>query len=73
MVVAFFAAGGQTNGFSQFKVDSVCLPTFPHCGSFSIAPHRPLPHAKLNGTKPEIGTCRGNKKATAIFNFLDYR
>jgi len=32
----------------------------PHCGSFSMGPCRPLPYAKLNGTNPEIGTCRGN-------------
>ena len=56
----FFAAGVQTNGFSQFNVDSICLPMFPHCGSFSIGPCRPLPYAKLSGTNPEIGTCRGN-------------
>jgi len=31
-----FAVCGQTNGFSQFKVDSICLPMFPHCGSFTI-------------------------------------
>jgi len=47
----FFPAGAQTNGFSQFKVDSICLRTFPHCGSFIIAAaRRPLPHAKLSGT-----------------------
>ena len=56
----FFAAGGQTQWFSQFKVDSMCLPMFPHCGSFGIGPRRPLPYAKLSGTNPEIGTCRGN-------------
>ena len=43
----FFAVGGQTNGFSQFKVDSICFPMFSHCGSFGIGPLRPLPHAKL--------------------------
>jgi len=31
-----FAAGCQTNEFSQLKVDSICLPMFPHCGPFSI-------------------------------------
>ena len=31
-----FATGGQTNGFSQFKVDSICLLMFLHCGAFSI-------------------------------------
>jgi len=33
---------------------------FPHCGSFSIGPCRPLPHAKLRGINLKIGTCRGN-------------
>jgi len=56
----FFAAGGQTNGFSQFKADSIFLPMFPHCGSFSIGPLRPLPHAKLSSTNLKIGTCRVN-------------
>ena len=50
------AAGGQTNRFSEFKVDSICLPMFPHCGSFSIT-RRPLPYAKLSGTNREIDTC----------------
>jgi len=27
---------GQTNKFLQSKVNSVCLPMFSHCGSFSI-------------------------------------
>ena len=27
---------------------------------FSIGPRRPLPYAKLSGTNPKIGTCRGN-------------
>jgi len=58
--LVFFAVGGQTNGFSQFKVDSICFPTFSHCGSFSIGPLRPLPHAKLSGTNLKIGTCRVN-------------
>ena len=56
----FFAVRGQTNGLSQFKVDSICLSMLPHCGSFSIRPCGPLPYAKLSGTNPEIGTCRGN-------------
>jgi len=47
------AGGGQTNEFSQFKVNSICLPMFLHCGSFG----RPLPHAKLIGTNLETGTC----------------
>ena len=42
------------------QVDSICLPIFLHCGSFSIGPCRPLPYAKLSGTNSEIGTCRGN-------------
>jgi len=46
----FFAAGGQANGFSQFKVDSIQLPMFQHYDSFSIGLRRPLPHAKLSGT-----------------------
>ena len=54
----FFAVCGQTNGFSQFKVDSICLPMFPHCGSFTIRPHRLLPLAKLSGTNLKISTCR---------------
>ena len=54
----FFAPGGQTNGFSQFKVYLVCLPMFQHRGTFSIGPCRPLPHAKLIATKLKIGTCR---------------
>jgi len=45
---------------SLFKVDSICLPMFPHCGSLSIGPRRLLPYAKLSGSNPEIGTCRGN-------------
>jgi len=53
----FFAVCGQTNGFSQFKVDSICLPMIPHCGSFSIGPRRPLTYTKLSSTNPEIGTC----------------
>jgi len=57
---ACFAVCGQTNWLSQFKVDSICLPMFPHCGSFSIGLCRALPYAKLSGTNPEIGTCRGN-------------
>jgi len=59
----FVAVCGQTNVLSQFKVDSICLPMFPHChdcGSFSIGPCRPLPYAKLSGTNPELDTCRGN-------------
>jgi len=55
-----FAVCGQTNGLSQFKVDSICLPMFPHCVSFSIGLCRPLPYAELSGTNQEIGTCRGN-------------
>jgi len=58
-IVVFFAVCGQNNGLSQFKVDSICLSMFQHCGSFSIGPCRPLPYAKLSGTNPEIGTCRG--------------
>jgi len=53
-----FAVCGQTNRFSQFKVDSICLPMFPHCGSFTIRLHRPLPHAKLSGTNLTISDCR---------------
>ena len=56
----FFAAGGQTNGLSQFKVNSICLPIFPHCGSLSIGLHRPVPHAKLSGINLKIDTCRVN-------------
>ena len=56
----FFAVCGQTNGLSQFKVDSICLSMFPHCGSSSVGPCRLLPYAKLSGTNPEIGTTRGN-------------
>jgi len=56
----FFAVCCQTNGLSQFKVDSICLPMFPNCGSFSIGPCRALPYSKLSDTNPEIGTCRGN-------------
>ena len=33
-----FAGGGQTNGFSQFKIDSICLPMIQNCGSFSVGP-----------------------------------
>ena len=36
LVVAFFAAGGQTNGISLLKVASICVPMFLHCGSSSI-------------------------------------
>jgi len=64
---AFFAAGGQTNGFSQFKVDSICFPMFPHCGSLSIGLRRPLPHVKLSGTNPKIGTCRVNFSINRLF------
>ena len=53
----FFAAGGQTNGFSRFKVDSICLSMFPHHGYFGIGPPRPLSHDKLSGTKLKTGTC----------------
>ena len=56
----FFAVCGQINGLLQFKVDSICFPMFPHCGSSIVRPSRPLPYAKLSGTNPEIGTCRGN-------------
>jgi len=59
-VRVFFAVCGQTNGLSHYKVDSICLPMFPHCGSFSIGPHRLLPYAKLSGPNPQIGTCREN-------------
>ena len=51
-----FSAGGQTNGFSQFKVDLICLPMLAHRGSFSIGSHRPLPYAKLSGTNLKTGT-----------------
>ena len=63
----FFAVCGQTNGLSQFKVDSICLSMFPHSGSFSIGPCRPLPYAKLSGTNPETGTCRGNFSINQLF------
>ena len=43
----FFAAGGQTNEFSQF-------------GQFSIGLRRLLPHAKLSGTSLKVGTCGVN-------------
>jgi len=57
----FFAAGGQTNGFSRVKVDSICFSMFPHCGSFIVGrTRRSLPHAKLSGTNLKIGTCRGD-------------
>ena len=59
-VFVFVAICSQTNGLSQFRVDSICLSMFPHCGSFSIGLCRPLPYAKFSGTSPEIGTCRGN-------------
>ena len=36
----FFAVCGQTNGFSQFKIDSIRLSMVQHCGSFSIGPRR---------------------------------
>jgi len=53
---------GQTDVFSQFKVDSICLPMFPHCGSFfSIGPRRPLPYAKFKGTRPQRGACHANR------------
>ena len=58
-----FCAGGQANGFSQFKIDSICLPLFPNCGSFSIEPCRPLPHAKLSGTNLKIGSYHVNFSA----------
>ena len=54
----FFAVCGRTIGLLQFKVDSICLSMFLHCGSFSTGPCRPLPYAKLSGTNLEIGTCR---------------
>jgi len=47
----FFTAGDQTN--SIFSM-------FPHCGSFSIRLHRPLPYAKLSGTDLKIGACHVN-------------
>jgi len=53
----FFAVCDQANGFSQFKVDSICLPMFPYCGSFTIGPRRSVPYAKLSGTNLKIGTC----------------
>ena len=56
----FFTAGGQTNGFSQLKVDSIGLPMFLHCGSFSTEPLRPLPYAKLSGANLKIGTLHVN-------------
>jgi len=52
------AGGGQTNEFLQFKLDLICLPM--NCGSFTIRSCRPLPHAKLSGTNPDIGTCHVN-------------
>ena len=57
-----FTAGGvgQTNEFSQFKGDSICLPMVPHCGSFGSRLRKPLPHAKLRDTNLKIGTCRVN-------------
>ena len=58
--MGFFAAGGETNEFSKFKIDSICLPTFLRRDSFSIGLHRPPPHAKLSGTNPEMGTSRVN-------------
>jgi len=54
---AFFAAG-QTNEFLQFKGDLIYLPLFQNTGYFSIRSCRPLPHAKLSGANPEIGTRR---------------
>ena len=45
---------------SQFNVDSLYLPMFSHCGSFSIGPCRLLPHTKLNGINLEMGTCPVN-------------
>jgi len=57
MAVGFFAAGGQTNGFSQFKViQSVC-----QCLDIVVLlvldREDPIPHAKLSGTNLNIGTC----------------
>jgi len=47
----FFAAGGQINEFSQFKVDlNMFVNVSPLC-CFSVELRRPLPHAKLSGTK----------------------
>ena len=59
----FFSAAGQTNEFLLFKLDSVCLPMFMNCGSFSIRSSRLTPHAKLCGTNPEIGARRVNFSA----------
>jgi len=56
----FFSAGGQSNQFSQFKVDAVCSPIFLHCGSFSFRSRRPLLYAKLSGTNLKMGACRGD-------------
>jgi len=55
------AAGDRTDGFSHFKVDSICLRMFPHCGFFNIGP---LPYAKFSGTNQEIGTCVGTFQST---------
>ena len=55
-----FCCWWSNQGLSQFKVDSICLLMFLHCGSFSIGLYRPLQYAKLSGTNPEMGTCDGN-------------
>ena len=55
-----FAAGGQTNELLQFKGVLIYLPMFYNYDSFSIRSYKPLPHAKLSGTNPEIGTRRVN-------------
>ena len=52
----FFAARGQTTELLQFKIDLNRLSMVKNCGSFSVRSCRPLPHAKLSGTNPEIGT-----------------
>ena len=41
---------------------------FPHCGSFSIGPRRPLSYAKLGGTNPAI-SLRGSTSSLLIEKF----
>jgi len=45
--------------YSLKLIQSVCQ-CFRIVVLLSIGPSRPLPYAKLSGTNPEIGTCRGN-------------